>query len=83
MTKKLVFDECSQKFREMVGFVLISLTFEAIDAAQVDVCHVRAAWSVICESELAEATEINSASIGADIANHVDDTACKGACGQV
>ena len=60
-------------------FRLISLTFEAIDAAQVHVCHVRDVGQVICQSELAAVNEIDSASIGADIANHADNTACKGA----
>ena len=57
----------------------ISLTFEAIDVAQVDVCHVLDIGQVISQSELAAVTEIGSATIGADSANHADDTACKGA----
>ena len=60
----------------MLSFVLVSLTCEAIDVAQVDVCDI---GQVISQGELAAATEINSTSIGADIANHADDTACEDA----
>ena len=61
----------------------MSLTFETTDVAQVDGRDVLNVWQVICQSELAAICEIDSASIGADSANHADDTACKGACGRI
>ena len=61
----------------------ISLTFEAIDVAQVDVCHVLDFWQVIRQSELAAVSEIDIATMGADIADHADDTACEGALGTI
>ena len=71
-----------RRFEEHSGFVLISLTFETIDVAQVDVCYILDVWQVIRQSELAAVSEIDSASIGADIADHADNTACEGACVQ-
>ena len=61
----------------------MSLTFETTDVAQVDGRDVLNVWQVICQSELAAICEIDSASIGADSANHADDTACKGAWGTI
>ena len=60
----------------------MSLTFETTDVAQVDVRDVLDVWQVICQSELAAGTEIDRASIGADSANHADDTACEDAWGK-
>ena len=51
------------------------LTFQAVDAAQVDARHVRDVRQVLRQSELAAAAQVHFASVGADVADHADDGA--------
>ena len=51
------------------------LTFEAVDVAQVDARHVRDVRQVLRQSELAAAAQVDGASVGADVADHANDSA--------
>ena len=51
------------------------LTFQAVDAAQVDARHVRDVRQVLRQSELAAEAQVHLASVGADVADHADDGA--------
>ena len=66
---------CGLVRKENSGKFLQRLTFQAVDAAQVDARHVRDVRQVLRQSELAAVGQVDLASVGADVADHADDGA--------
>ena len=68
-------DKCGLVRKENSRKFLQRLTFQAVDATQVDARDVRDVRQVLCQSELAAVIQPDAvlAVLGADVADHADD----------